>query len=224
MTFLLAVTFSSMLLAAVMSVIAWRIAGAERRRSDARIAALAAAIHDAPWPPTVAPALDRFEHAQERVVGHAPFIPPVPQPRSPLLAVFAAAVVVLGVGATLGMPASPRFRAATQAVQAATASLPLELVALGHERVGDTLTVRGVVRNPMSGTGIDRLNAVVALFTADGGLLTTGRADVEAAVLRPGSESAFTVTIPGVGNAGRYRVSFRSDDHLVPHLDRRHEN
>ena len=47
MMFLLLVTVASMLLAAIMSVVAWRIAGDERRRSEARIAALAAAIHDA---------------------------------------------------------------------------------------------------------------------------------------------------------------------------------
>ena len=46
MTFLLAVTLTSMLLAAIMSVVAWRISGEERRRSEARVAALAAEIHD----------------------------------------------------------------------------------------------------------------------------------------------------------------------------------
>jgi len=46
MMFLLLVTLTSMLLAAIMSLVAWRIAGDERRRSEARIAALAADIHD----------------------------------------------------------------------------------------------------------------------------------------------------------------------------------
>src|SRR5207247_2424908 len=36
----------SLLLAVIMSVIAWRVAGEERRRSEARVAALAADIHD----------------------------------------------------------------------------------------------------------------------------------------------------------------------------------
>ena len=45
MIFLLIVTVSSMAVAAIMSVIAWRLAAAERRRSEARIAALSAEIH-----------------------------------------------------------------------------------------------------------------------------------------------------------------------------------
>ena len=46
MMFLLIVTVTSMLLAAIMSAIAWRLSGDERRRSDARVAALAAEIRD----------------------------------------------------------------------------------------------------------------------------------------------------------------------------------
>src|ERR1700716_1245734 len=49
--FLLIVTLMSMLLAAIMSVIAWRIAVEERRRSEGRIAALAAEIHGVATPP-----------------------------------------------------------------------------------------------------------------------------------------------------------------------------
>src|SRR2546422_11730544 len=50
MLFLLLVTLISMLLAVIMSVIAWRAAQEEKRRSDARIAALAAEIHDTDRP------------------------------------------------------------------------------------------------------------------------------------------------------------------------------
>ena len=107
---------------------------------------------------------------------------------------------------------------------AAPAALPLELVALGDERVGDQLTVRGVVRNPPSGTGVDGLTAVVLLFTPDGALLTTARAMLDAPALQPGRESAFVVTVPRALDAGRYRVSFRADDHVVPHRDLRHES
>ena len=41
MTFLLFVTIVSLLVAAVMSIVAWRIAGEERRRSEARVTVLA---------------------------------------------------------------------------------------------------------------------------------------------------------------------------------------
>jgi hypothetical protein len=57
--FLLLVTLMSMLLAAIMSVVAWRIAVEERRRSEARVAALAAEIHDVAGPP-VRPAPQRL--------------------------------------------------------------------------------------------------------------------------------------------------------------------
>ena len=55
-------------------------------------------------------------------------------------------------------------------------AVPLELLALGHDRTGDELTVRGVIRNPSSGVAGDRLTAVVFLFNRDGGFLTSGRA------------------------------------------------
>jgi hypothetical protein len=29
------------------------------------------------------------------------------------------------------------------------------------------------------------------------------------------------ITIPGMADVGRYRVSFRTDDGVVPHVDRR---
>ena len=45
MMLLLFVTLVSLLVAVVMSVVAWRAAGEERRRSDARVATLAADIH-----------------------------------------------------------------------------------------------------------------------------------------------------------------------------------
>ena len=48
MMFLLIVTLASMLIAAIMSLVAWRLGCEERRRSDARVEALAAEIHDVP--------------------------------------------------------------------------------------------------------------------------------------------------------------------------------
>ena len=36
-----------------------------------------------------------------------------------------------------------------------------------------------------------------------------------------GGESPFVVTVPGAADVGRYRVSFRTDDRVVPHIDRR---
>jgi hypothetical protein len=103
----------------------------------------------------------------------------------------------------------------------APASVPLELVSLAHERDGDTLTVRGTVRNPSSGSEMSRLTAVVFLFDRDGGFLTSGRAAVDSPELIPGGESAFSVSVPAVAAVARYRVSFRSGDRIVSHVDKR---
>ena len=222
MMLLLIVTLTSLLLAAIMSVIAWRIAGDERRRSDARVAALAAEIH-APQPGGVPP----WRRVRQEP-GYSNLFVPQASTGSRPVAVLAggalafAAVVALAIGAGGGF--IRLSRGARAVAPAAPAALPLELVALGDERVGDQLTVRGVVRNPPSGSGVDGLPAVVLLFKPDGELLTTGRAMLDAPALQPGRESAFAVTVPRALDAGRYRVSFRADDHVVPHRDRRHES
>jgi len=36
-----------------------------------------------------------------------------------------------------------------------------------------------------------------------------------------GGETAFTVTVPAATQIGRYRVSFRTNDRVIPHIDRR---
>jgi len=138
------------------------------------------------------------------------------------------AVVLVGAAVSVATLGSGQLRRAlraadsTAASAAAAAPAPLELVALGHERAGDQLTVRGTVRNP-SGTAMDRLTAVVLLLTPEGDLLTSGNAAIDAPALAPGAESTFAVTLPAAGDVGRYRVSFRTGDRLVSHVDRRHE-
>jgi hypothetical protein len=257
MIFLLIVTLTSTLLAAVMSVIAWRIAADERRRSEARVAALSMEIHDtappvpmpiAAWAgearytarrwdedlelrPTsdgglVLPAFARG--AAARPASQTLFAATPAPSGSRLFVVVAGGALVLGAAAAIAILGPSRFSRTPGAMPpvaiGAPAALPLELVALGHERVGDELTVRGVVRNPAAGAAMDRLTAVVLLFTPDGGFLTSGRAVVDTPTIAPGGESTFAVTVPRAGDVGRYRVSFREDDKLIPHLDRRHES
>jgi len=81
--------------------------------------------------------------------------------------------------------------------------------------------VRGVLRNPASGKELGQLTAVVLLFNHDGMFVASGRAVVPAPTLEPGAETTFVITIPGVADVGRYRVSFRTEDGVVPHVDRR---
>ncbi len=98
---------------------------------------------------------------------------------------------------------------------------PLELMSLGHERGDARLVIRGVVRNPARGLLLTQLTAVVILFNQQGGYLTSGRADVESIVLEPGSEAPFVVVVSSAGDISRYRLSFRTADRVVPHVDRR---
>jgi hypothetical protein len=223
MMFLSLLTLISLLVAIVMTGIAWRMSAEERRRSSARVAALAADIHDGDFDlrseaPNVdgAPAVaDLFTVAQPA------------QSSSRLAIVMACGVIVVGSLATMALLLSSGSHPAKAVVENPTTPaglpnpLPLELLALGHERAGDDLTVRGIIRNPSSGAAVDRLTAVVFLFNRDGSFLTTGRATVESPALIPGGESRFVVTVPSAADVGRYRVSFRTDDRVVPHVDRR---
>jgi len=61
----------------------------------------------------------------------------------------------------------------------------------------------------------------VFVYNGDGGFVTSGRATVDSTLLGPGGETAFTVTVPAATQIGRYRVSFRTDDRVIPHIDRR---
>jgi len=226
---LLLVTVISIALASVMGLVSWRIAGEERRRSEARIAALAAEIHGVPSGPSriVATDLD-FRPGAAAPSGSDMFAAASQvQEGRRWPAVVAAGVFVVAAAGALVIVLSGGSNGTTHAsnqpvpAPAPAAALPLELVALGHERDGDRLIVRGVVRNPASGAAIDRLTAVVFLFNREGGFLTSGRVMIDPSTLRPGGESIFVVTVPGAGDVGRYRVSFRSDDRIVPHVDRR---
>jgi hypothetical protein len=97
----------------------------------------------------------------------------------------------------------------------------LELTALTHERDGDKLIVRGIVRNAGSRTATDELIAMVFLFTYEGSFLGSGRSAISPGAGSDPTETPFAVTIPGADKVGRYRVSFRSGQRVVPHVDRR---
>jgi hypothetical protein len=239
MMFLLVVTLTSMLVAAIMSAIAWRIAREERRRSDARVAALAADIHAEPRGArhesrlSAAPfALDELElrSVQAAADGHDLFTAARPSAGSrwavvsigALVVGIGTAVVILSSGAS-NISARGATMTAAPVVAAAQPrpAAPLELEALSHERDGDRLIVRGIVRHPGTGTPLEQLAAVVFLFSRDGSFLASGRATIDPSTLRPDGESPFVVSVPGAADVGRYRVSFRTDKGVVAHVDRR---
>jgi hypothetical protein len=214
------ITLVSLVIAVLMSVVSWRIVRGERARSAARVAALADDIRSEPDDdlPLGADAMPMFESAdatrgQSRVALAATIL---------LVAgAFVSATIVLGVWTPGGAADGSASNAAEGRAASTRAPVPLELVALGHERDADGLIVRGILRNPSNGAEVDALTAVVLLFNRDGGFIASGRAAVEAAALLPGGETGFVVTIPGAADVARYRVSFRTEEHVVPHVDQR---
>jgi hypothetical protein len=228
MTLMLIVTAISIGLALVASLVAWRLFREERRRSDARVAGLAADIHAVPAENSYAaavmndPAHVPIEHLftdadADATSGRRRFMAILAG--GALVVVSVAALMVFATsGAHPAASAGPANRATTSA---STPAAPLELVALGHEREDDRLTVHGVVRNPASGTDVTHLTAVVLLFNKQGGFLTSGRAAVNPGTLAPGANAPFVITIPGAADVSRYRVSFRAEDRVMPHVDRR---
>jgi hypothetical protein len=89
-----------------------------------------------------------------------------------------------------------------------------------HERRDNTLTVTGLVRNAGRGPA-DHVIAVVFAFDRDGAFVASGRAPLDFSALAPGDESPFIVTVPNVTDVARYRVTFRTGDTVVRHVDRR---
>jgi hypothetical protein len=203
-------TVISLVVAAVMSVVAWRLARDERRRSEARVSALAADIHgERPAPVRVS---DSF------------FAEELPRTADrPIRALAIGALVVGGAIALVvfasGSPGSP-VAAAPTATDSPIAT-PLELVTLGHQREGNRLIVRGAVYQA-KGRELANLVAVVSVFDHHGDMVASGRGFVIGArPAKAGAESTFVVTVTGVSDVSRYRVGFKSNERAVAHLDHR---
>jgi heme exporter protein D len=250
---LLGITVVSLIVALVMSVTAWRLMRDEKQRSAARIAALSAASDDdgepmalpivapkiekAPWSPAPFASIESDtadsislrtprEEPDTTVVSHASgFLGAITEERTSgggqrSLAIAAAALFVVLSGGLVWMMAGPE---GTTPV-AVGPNAPLELVSLSHSRQDDKLAVSGLVRNPASGQPVEKLSAVVFLFDRMGTFVTSSRAHVDFLKLGAGDESPFVVSIDAPATVSRYRVSFRTDDGVVPHIDRRGES
>ena len=197
-------------------LLVWKLSRQERLRSAARVAMLSDAIDNAtPSPATgtvdVQPAF-LSPDAPSTTTAHSGVL---------RLAIGAAASVALIV--TIAMLSAGRTPGADpKATNAATAAADgaLELLSMRHERAADTLTVTGLVRNGGSAPA-QRLIAVVFAFDRSGNFMASGRAPLEFLSLAPGDESPFRVSVPNVGDVGRYRVSFRTESGVVRHVDRR---
>jgi hypothetical protein len=138
--------------------------------------------------------------------------------RQKSLAFAAIALFVVLSGGLVWMISGPRGTTAA----AMGPNAPLELVSLTHERQNNNkLAVSGLVRNPASGKPVQHLSAVVFLFDRMGTFIASSRANVDFLKLGAGDETPFVVTLDAPPTVARYRVSFRTDEGIVPHIDRR---
>jgi hypothetical protein len=137
------------------------------------------------------------------------------------LPLFAAAALIMMLGGALVFlnTSAPGDNAAT--VSRVNHTEPLELVALGHARETNALTITGTIRNPASGVKVEGLTAVISLLDRGGALVSTKDVPLDYRALGPGEEAPFKVSIPDPGSIARYRVSFRAGTDVVPHVDRR---
>lgn len=218
---LVIITVLASLVAIGAALFAWRAGMEEKQRGRARVAALTAAAGIASDQAHPVSSLSSFQSESSpdaQPVLHREFLgSSTAAPGSALQRVLAAAAVVFA----LGLVVFGIVRMTGEQPVAAAPAAPLELLSLRHERQGPRLSVAGLVRNPGSGAGIEQLSAVVLLFDEQGTFVTSARAPVEFTRLGAGDESPFVVSLDAPQNVARYRVSFRSDDRTMPHVDRR---
>jgi hypothetical protein len=248
---MVAVTLVALVIAGGAVVLTFSVLREDRRRSAARLAALAERLEEGPAaaegghePSAPEP---RMRHAQVPVQAGSPrnigiepggsgqaaapttlFAATVGQPEGPsrlILIAGAALCFLLVLGVAAAMLPREDGSAAGQGAEAATPDGPLELLSLRHSREGHTMTITGLVRNPENGAAVRRLSAVAFLFDRSGSFLASGRAPLDFVALQPGDESPFVVSIPGAGAVHRYRISFRTEEGaLTPHVDRRSQD
>jgi hypothetical protein len=188
----------------------------ERRRSDARVAALAAVIDDPEWE-TRWEDEERFDEVRDSPPTVSLVVPEVPHPsRAPAFA--AAALVILVASGLLVVGMSGGSRTTRHAAAARVSSI--ELVSMRHALDGETLIVSGIVRNS-STSATPALSAVVSVLGRDGQVVARGESQLDPVVLGPGRETTFRVSVSEVGDPGRYRVAFVNGSQIVPHVDRR---
>ena len=190
---------------------------AESRARLARVAVPELPLNVASAPRSAAIAPRSLSHASGFLGAETELQPQASGGRQRSLALAAVVLFVGLLGGLVFMMAGPRGTSAA----AVGPNSPLELVSLRHDRKSEKLAVSGLVRNPAAGKPVERLSAVVFLFDRQGAFVTSAKADVDFLKLGAGDESPFVVSLDAPATVTRYRVSFRTDDGVVPHIDRR---
>ncbi len=230
-TILLIVTIVSLASAVILAVLNWRLISVERRRSAARVDALVSAAAAAPEPFPVASVSETpADHVVLRPtpLEHQDLFHTTAEPASsgwrlaiPVslgILVVGALVTVLLLSSGGGTQPAPAVAAARTAD---TTSAPLELLSLRHELTQDRLSITGLVRNPRASRQLSGVNVVVFVFDRSGAFLTSLQGPLDFRTLAAGDESPFVVSLDHIADVGRYRVSFRAENQVVPHVDRR---
>ena len=242
------VTVISLTMAFAMGIVTWRLIREERRRADARVAMLMADLaadgdnartvaspvrtaEPAPPRPRVAPVTPVARPARSAGTV-APPVPGAPSPTAlfapitgsptalrPFLATVAAAVVVLAAVSFTML--SQRSRGPDPG---AGPPEPVDLLSLAHAKEGDYLAITGSIRNPSDGIERGQLSVTAIVFDRNGTVVGTGQTPLPVAVLPPGSETPFTISLPEADRINRYRISFRQGQTSVLHIDRRRPN
>jgi hypothetical protein len=211
-TVLIVLTCASIAAAITFAVSAWRVRAEDARRSSARVAALSSAI-------------DASERFASPTAAHEPVAVTSLFTTSSGASVQGRPLVRMGVFAGLAaaflIVVAIANREDAAPVVAPKADAALELVSMHHTRAGRSLTVSGLVRNPRDAAARSHISAVVFAFGRGGEFVTSGRAALDFTNLAPGDESPFVVRLPPVAGIVRYRVSFRTEDGIVRHVDRR---
>ena len=242
------VTLLALAMAVAMGVVTWCLVREERRRSAARLAALAAELQQrratprdprsAKRPSTVKPAATRTTAAvpvDVTIRGPEPpratnepgaqgvrlFGTPVVDATggwSRLLAGLGVAGIVLLVAVSVAIVTSSAGDREDET--AATDQVPVELLVLNHEREDGLLAISGTIRNPLDGKVATHVIVLAMAFDHDGVMVATQRVPLKLETLLPGGESPFAISLPAE-RVSRYRISFLIDETTVPHIDRR---
>jgi hypothetical protein len=142
-----------------------------------------------------------------------------------LLAVAAVGLIIAAGYAAAAAMRSPEVVAALVASTPPPSAepQPLELLSLRHSPdTNGGFAVSGFVQNPAGGKDLTNVEVVVYLFDDKDQYFMTGRAALETADMRTGTDSTFDVHVPGATHVGRFRVGFRqADGTVVAHVDRR---
>ena len=200
----------SLLMTLGMGTVTWRLLRDERQRSEARIAALVAALDGDRAAPPLPAGLGPPEDAG--ATGRPAQVAGLAAAAGLVLAVVLVTVIGLreagGEGSASGASGAPAAQAAMP---------PIELLALEHEPAGAMLAIRGSMR-VADASASGPVAVLATALDAAGATVASRRVDLPS--LAPGAESRFTVEVPAA-SVTRYRISFLRGDVTVPHVDLR---